>query len=298
MRILVTIPHFFRNMAAGELADAGQDAFGSFQSGRERRLACLNACLEGLLMAGGALQYELNHTTGVVGSLVVRRDTGWRIDVLLAVHGEQHLADSIDHRDAVQVVSHDALHPKLLGYACHEMMAERRGAYDLYVYLEDDLVIGDPDFFAKQRWFRESFGPDAGLLQPNRYEIGPKASRIYVDGDLPASVLRRDLPPGPDRLTGQWLNRPLLLDRRNNPLSGGFVLSAAQLDRWAGSPIFRDRDQSFIGTLESAQILGPMKLFPVYKPAFANPTFLEVRHADARLSALPAARRALSNAIP
>jgi len=298
MRILVTIPHFFRDAASSEAGAASPDAFGSSQSGRERRLSCLNACLEALHLAGGAYQYELNHATGVVGGQAVRRASGWQMDVMLAVHGACHLTGAIAPGGPVQVVHRDDIHPKLLGFACHELMAERRGSYDLYVFLEDDLVIGDPDFFTKQLWFRETFGPDAGLLQPNRYEVGPKASRIYVDGDLPDRVLRRGLPPGPERLSASWLNRPLLFERRNNPLSGCFILSADQLNRWVDSPVFRDFDQSFIGTLESAQILGPLKLFPVYKPAFANPTFLEVRHADARLSALPTPRRSLAQAIP
>lgn len=297
MRILITIPHFFRNMAATEIAEAGQTDFGSFQSGRDRRLACLNACLEGVMLAGGSHEYELAHTTGVVGGMVVRRSTGCSIDVVLAVHGDHHLAGAIDAPDRVEVVHFDNRHPKLLGFGCHELMAKRRGAYDFYVFLEDDLVISDPDFFTKQRWFRDVFGPEAGLLQPNRYEIGPKATRVYVDGDLPDRVLRRDLPSGEPHLTSAWLGRPLRFDRRNNPLSGCFVLSAAQLDRWVADPVFLDFDQSFIGTLESAQILGPLKLFPVYKPAFVNPTFLEVRHADARLSALPTARRSLAQAI-
>lgn len=297
MRILITIPHFFRNMGATEIAEVGQTSFGSFQSDRDCRLACLNACLEGVMLAGGSYQYELGHTTGVVGGMVVRRQTGCQIDIVLSVHGEHHLAGAIDARDMVEVAHFDNRHPKLLGFACHELMAKRRGNYDFYVFLEDDLVIADPDFFIKQRWFRDTFGADAGLLQPNRYEVGPKASRIYVDGDLPDRVLRRDLPPGAPQLTTSWLGQPLRFDRRNNPLAGCFVLSASQLDRWVSDPIFLDFDQSFIGTLESAQILGPLKLFPVYKPAFANPTFLEVRHADARLSGLPTARRSLSQAI-
>ncbi len=109
--------------------------------------------------------------------------------------------------------------------------------------------------------------------------------------------MRADLPPGADQLSSEWLGRPLVFERRNNPMAGCFILSAAQLDRWADSPIFRDLDQSYVGTLESASILGPLKLFPIYKPAFVNPTFLEVRHADARLSALPASRRSLAKAM-
>lgn len=297
MRILAVIPHFFRDPEAGEMAGAGETAFGSFSSGRGKRLAALNATLEGLRLAAAARYYELNHTKGMVGGIVMRRTTGNSIDIVLAVHGAQHLAGAIDHADAVEVVAHDDIHPKLLGFAAHRLMAQRRGAYDVYAYLEDDIVIADPDFFAKQVWFRETFGEGAGLLQPNRYEIGPKASRVYIDGDLPAVVKRPPPPPGPAALTAQWLGGPLVFERRDNPMSGAFMLSAAQLDRWTNDPSWNDLDQSYVGPLESASILGPSKLFAIYKPAFANAAFLEVRHHDARLSALPASRRALSKAM-
>jgi hypothetical protein len=46
---------------------------------------------------------------------------------------------------------------------------------------------------------------------------------------------------------------------------------------------FDDRDSSYLGPLESAQILGPLKLFRVYKPARRNADFL-IAHADARLT--------------
>ena len=41
---------------------------------------------------------------------------------------------------------------------------------------------------------------------------------------------------------------------------------------------FLDGDCSFAGPLESAASLGVMKNFRIYKPAYANAGFLEIRH--------------------
>jgi hypothetical protein len=67
-------------------------------------------------------------------------------------------------------------------------------------------------------------------------------------------------------------------ERWTNPHSGCFFLNAAQIEKWASSPGFLDGDCSFAGPLESAASLGVMKNFRIYKPAFPNAGFLEIRH--------------------
>jgi hypothetical protein len=50
------------------------------------------------------------------------------------------------------------------------------------------------------------------------------------------------------------------------------------MEKWASSPGFLDGDCSFAGPLESAASLGVMKNFRIYKPAYSNAGFLEIRH--------------------
>ena len=62
--------------------------------------------------------------------------------------------------------------PPLLGFECARWIADNRGKYDYFVYLEDDICLRDPLMFVKLDAFYGAFGaarPDI-LLQPQRYE--------------------------------------------------------------------------------------------------------------------------------
>src|SRR5262249_29458320 len=60
--------------------------------------------------------------------------------------------------------------PGMLPFEAQRIMRERAGAYDIYGYLEDDLIVDDPLFFAKIEWFAHEFGPRA-MLVPLRFEM-------------------------------------------------------------------------------------------------------------------------------
>jgi len=161
-------------------------------------------------------------------------------------------------------------------------MAERLDSYDLYGYIEDDILIHDPTFFDKLRWFCETFG-DKQLLQPNRYEIRT-GRKVYVDGPMPPKLIRPFLSQHAETLEATCLSSRHTFVQARNPMSGCFFLNNAQLKKWVRSPFFNDRDPWYGNYLESTQILGPLRLFDVYKSALTNPFFLEVVHADPRLS--------------
>lgn len=177
---------------------------------------------------------------------------------------------------------HRATHcpPPLLGFECHALMRERLGAYDYYVYLEDDLICRDPWLFHKVAWFNDQLG-DLPLLQPNRYEVCPLGfvPKAYVDGDLAPELTApyQDLAESPE-LVARFANVPVRFRRTLNPHSGCFFLNARQMAHWARRPDFLDRDTSFVGPLESAATLGIMRAFRVYKPAPETASFLEIEH--------------------
>jgi hypothetical protein len=156
-----------------------------------------------------------------------------------------------------------------LGFECHAVLRERRGQCDYYGYLEDDLILHDPWFFAKMVWFNKSVGDDC-LLQPNRYESSPlgTAQKLYVDGNLGPDVTARfqNIQEQPE-IVGSVLETPIRFLRVLNPHSGCFFLNPAQMEHWLEQPYFLDRDASFVGPLESAATLGIMRTFRVFKPA-------------------------------
>jgi hypothetical protein len=73
----------------------------------------------------------------------------------------------------------------VLGFECQKILKENLGRYDYYCFMEDDLIVHDPYFFEKIRWFNESTD-NINLLQPNRYEISMmgKVLKAYIDGDI------------------------------------------------------------------------------------------------------------------
>ena len=182
--------------------------------------------------------------------------------------------------------------PRLLGYECHEVLASRSGAYDWYCYLEDDLLIRDPLFFEKLRWFR-SWAPADSVLQPNRFEVsieplphsrGVRAYKTYIDGPPAQQALSepfQDVDARPD-LRRNFLCSELLLRKTHNPHSGCFFLSREQLAGWFSVSGAREHASDFAGPLESAATLGIMRAFDVYKPARENASFLEIQHLDRR----------------
>src|SRR5262249_45529931 len=146
-------------------------------------------------------------------------------------------------------------------FECHAVLRDRLGAYDFYCYLEDDLLVHDPLFFVKQRWFNGAFGDAAGLM-PNPYEVarGRVVPKAYVDGPVRAgaSAAFQDVKADPE-LTGEAFGVRWVFRRTTNPHCGGFFLTAGQMAAWAAAPHFLDRDVRFIGPLESAATLGVMR---------------------------------------
>ncbi|MFV1995718.1 MAG: calcium-binding protein, partial [Verrucomicrobiales bacterium] len=219
------------------------------------------------------------------GRKVVPANRGARHQIRIVIHttGEDHALDAVDlpedffeHRRCREQA------PKELGFACHATLREGLGDCDYFCYLEDDIVIADPWFFAKLRWFTGIAGPGS-VLQPNRFELGVETRfcKVYVDGDLRPGTTAPFQDPGVESsLEGRVLGRKVFFERPLNPHAGCFFLNPAQMERWAGQDYFLDRDGSFVSPLESAAGLGIMKTFQVYKPARRSANFLEVEHRD------------------
>ena len=285
MRVLVTIPHFCRTAPAGE----GPGVYGSESGDTAARLIQVERCLAALAQTFGPRQALVAE-----GSSPAANDMlSLTMDVVLVTTGEQHLARSLLPH-LFQHCPTDA-EPRCLGFVCHELMREHAGRYDFFVYLEDDLEITDPLFFAKLAWFGGQFGQSA-LLQPNRFELAPnlQVMKMYVDGnttrpEIPA--MHQDITVRP-ALEAEAFGRTMQFKRVSNAHSGCFFVTAAQLERMAPSPFFGKPNAEFFGPLESAATLVIMRTFEVYKPARTNAGFLEVHHLGRRFLVPRAAEEA------
>ncbi len=278
MRILFAIPHYYDPLGGGRHGSLGPDA--------GTRIKALADCLASLRQQFGRPQCEIDIARRT--TIPTNQATAIQADVLVCTTGANHLLDRLPLGTGYFTHLRTQAQPRLLGFECHAALRERIGSYDYYCYLEDDLVLRDPWFFVKLRWFTSQFG-DEVLLQPNRYELARNeiVHKAYVDGPLHPSLTAawQNVDEQPT-LSAEALGQPIAFHRTLNPHAGCFFLSAGQMVHWASRPYFLDRDAGFIGPLESAATLGVMRSFRVYKAAPENGAFLEVEHPGTRFLTL------------
>lgn len=270
MRVLVTIPHFFRTEAvAGHGSEKGDTA---------GRAAAMTACLTTLRQTFGYGQAHMENSGRRCNGRL-----GTDIDIVVCTTGDAHLVAHLPGH----LFRHHATNaePRLLGYECHTILAEALGRYDYYGFMEDDLLLTDPLYFWKIGWFSQVVGGDA-VLQPHRFELSPDppVQKLYIDralGDPTISPRFQNRSQQPS-LTGRVMGRDVGFERPDNPHAGCFFLTDAQMAHWTRQPYFLDRADGFWGPLESAATLGLMRTFRVYKPISANAGFLEIQHLDRR----------------
>jgi hypothetical protein len=276
MRIVVAIPHFFDLSRQVSRAPG----HGALLGDPKPRIEALTACVSALHQLFGGPQVLIDISSRET-KRANSRFAAAKLDVVICTTRGQHLLSRLPLEPGT--FSHRATdaEPLLLGFECHAALYERVGDYDHYCYLEDDLILRDPWFFAKQDWFTAQVGPGA-LLLPNRYEVARRgvAWKAYLDGDLLPEITApfQNIAEAPE-LKGTCLGLELSFRRPLNPHSGCFFLTGEQMRVWSQRPDFLDRDTRFVGPLESAASLGIMRAFRIYKPAPEVASFLEIEHA-------------------
>lgn len=270
MRLLFAIPHYF-----DPTANAG---YGSLSGTAERRAMTVANCVANLHQQFGRPQCVID----IAGRTTYPANfsTAIKVDILVCTTGDRQLVGQLNLGPIYFQHVRTRSEPLLLGFECHHQLRERLGQYDYYCYLEDDLLIRDPWFFVKLRWFSSQF--DSGsILMPNRFELARDriVHKAYIDGPLRPEVSSafQNIEDKPS-LEAEAFGQKVLFQRTSNPHSGCFFLTAEQMSHWASRPHFLNRDTRFVGPLESAASLGVMQTFRIYKAAPLNAAFLEVEH--------------------
>lgn len=274
-RILICIPHYH--------LPSRESRHGSTRADTGARVAALSRCITALHENFGGTQYLTNLARA--GLTAANSATHSRLDVVVCTTRGRHCLESLKLPASYFTHFPADCEGPMLGFQCHSVLRERLGSYDYYCYLEDDLVILDPWFFAKLKSFVACAGADC-LLQAHRYERlhDSVARKAYVDGDLPPAATSRyqDVRDRPG-VTVPFLGERITCNRVLNPHSGCFFLDAAQMAQWCAQPHFLDLDTSFYSALESAATLGVLKTFRIYKPAIEVANFLEIQHCGSSL---------------
>ena len=272
MRILIAIVHYWN-----------PDGGGSHQSLRpnpQPRVDALHSQLASLRRLG-----KNQSVLHMEDRAVYRTNDFFRneIDILLITDGENHTLDLI-HDSFKCCFTEVATQPKsgkYLGFEAQKVLANHlTDNYDLYCYMEDDLIIYDPCFFHKVQWLPKLMGSEFVLL-PHRYELFPcphPVDRFYIDGPICESELRPLVPSNSPVRLAQWEGFKIPFCPPSNPHSGCFFLTKSQFQTWIDSDIWQNEDISFISPLESAATLGIAKTFSILKSSFSHASWFEIQH--------------------
>jgi hypothetical protein len=174
--------------------------------------------------------------------------------------------------------------PPFLGFECARWMREHPSGYDFYCYLEDDIVLRDPLFFAKIAAFNRAFDADGrGLIvQPERYEETLNAgepehiaqvSRLYIDYESQAVPAFSG-----ETLALDFAGLRVEFEPARNPHAGCYVVTPTQAARMAAHPDFLNKDRIDISPMDTAATAFVARALKVYQPARTSLAFLEVQH--------------------
>ena len=276
MRLLFAVVHYYK---------AGNGRHGSLAADSRPRIDALRRLILQLHRLYGQPAGLLNHLKRCVDGV---DDGGGLIDLRVCVSGDCHVLDRLS--DCEGLYRQEGCHPedpRLLGFeaqrvlldACHA--AETNGEpFDYVAFLEDDILLTDPDFFLKLRCFNRAFG-DQYLLMPNRIETMEhqgQLRRFYIDGDYNPAASEAYRRSAGQLLCLHHLGETVRFDQPSNLHSGCFFLNHEQARIYAGSGHAAAVDTSFHGPLESAATLGMLKTFQLMKPVPENGRFLTVEH--------------------
>jgi hypothetical protein len=276
MRILFTIPHYFRAGGDAEYGSTGRHT-------AETRAQFLAQTIAALATHFGGRQVlrDMVHNKFLPANTSSRHD----IDIVIRTVKDAHVLNLVGQwKKLFQNDSADC-EPHLLGFSCHETLKSRLGQYDYYCYIEDDSIITDALFFDKLAWFVDSAG-ETCVLQANRYSRIPPlyVDKIYLDGDFAkmpdgsATRQAEEFNLRDERMTLTHLGRDWTFVQCPNQHAGSFFLTERQMRHWASQPYFLERDTRYAGPLESAATLGLLRTFRSFKAARENAHFLEFEH--------------------
>ena len=152
--------------------------------------------------------------------------------------------------------------------------------YDLIAYIEDDIVIQDPEFFSKIAYLVEETNDNYAFI-PHRCEHIPGKGDVILSGDPDGG--RPDLfwDTG-EKLTVPWPLGSRIFYRATNPHSGCYFLTRSQAQKVRDFWVSKNWKMAWTiaGPLESAASGMLLPVLKVMKPIPEHYRFLMVRHQD------------------
>ena len=278
MRVQVCIPHYFR-----EHTDPAQNpnGYGSLRSGaRLARSIALSRCISGLLnLQTNQKTLILNHHNKRIDS-EEKLTNNCEIEINVCTDGINFLGDVLElYKTKINHIPIKLENSRELPLHTRDLLIGSSNKFDIYTYMEDDIIIHDPLFFEKQSWFLQKTN-GLFILMPHRYERidQGKCEVLLVDGKLMPDLINVFQETTENVANGMFQGKvSASFDMASNPHSGTFTVNQSQKIHLQNQQLPTD---GFIGPLETAATLTTMKFFKILKPSYINWKFLCVEHGD------------------
>ncbi len=274
-KVLLTIPHVFSPRNNSLYSSQNEEK-------RSIKTKALNkATLENLIRHRS--DYFIHASLGKGKEVVTRKlmsSLGVDLTIQLITPKTENLTNTLSKNTSLE--EH---HPSCKDYMNMPLIASRKlleqsSDFDLVGYMEDDILIEDPDFFEKIIYLVNSTSQDYVFL-PHRCESIHNKGEVILSGDPDGG--RPDLFwDTNEKLEIQWPLGKRIFYRATNPHSGCFFLTRAQgllaLKYWQEHN-WQAKFQ-LAGPLEQACSGILLPIFKLMKPIPDHYRFLMVRHQD------------------
>ena len=282
VRLKVAIPHFFNDKVNGASSGYGS----SRASNRFRRSLSLGRCVGSILgLQRASRDWILNIAERQLELTPVstRADVpSIEVELHIFVTGSNWLKDTLN-----SFLPRFTLHqleledPRQLPLETISHMLALTGHADLFIYAEDDLVISDPFFVDKLKWFYQRT-QDKFILMPHRFElaVAHAPQKLYVDGPIKTVGQQEQVWSGNESIVAQGRFRgeeDVSFVEATNPHSGFLCVSASQFEKLRLEPW---PPPEFVSPLETAATGTVLGKFPILKPSWPSRDFLTVEHAN------------------
>lgn len=275
MKILIVVPHVFAPRIGSLYSSQTEDK-------RETKAKALQAATVQNLNRHSS-QYWLHASLGKLKPIVTRKLSlveQVKIDIQVYTPRVDTLAGSLATFKGI-----DLIDPGVDNYLDIPAIASRRALeqfhdYDIIGYIEDDLLIEDPEFFAKLRYLHGIVPRDYALI-PHRCEHIHGKGDVIMSGDPDGG--RPDLfwDTG-EQLKIRWPTGDKTFYRATNPHSGCYFLSQEQARLVCSYWESRSWKSDFClsGPLEQAASGLLLPVLKLMKPIPSDYRFLMIRHQD------------------
>ncbi len=275
MKILLAIPHVF---------DPREKSLYSSQNESKRDIKT-NALLEATLgnINRNSHSYWLHASLGK-GRPVITRELSTKIgsDITIQIYTppKANLTAAIPKDSRIKYIDPGVDNHKLIPLIASKELLLQAKDYDLVGYLEDDLLIEDPEFFHKLLYLNSKTNGSYAFL-PHRCEKIPGKGDVILSGDPDGG--RPDLfwDTG-EEITIDWPLGNKVFYRATNPHSGCYFLTREQAIKVSEYWEERKWEASFqlSGPLEQAGSGLLLPILKIMKPITDHYRFLMVRHQD------------------